>query len=426
MKQYTISTLHRTLASVLLFSQLLTSCGGVEMISPACTTSQTQQHIGLSDDIPILESSMGSPAPLATPDEQEYASDDSSQSFTSPIYTTRRGHQISLIPKGGQYLAHVQEQLPTGFIAPRYTLPVVFPKDFFPKDLTPDSYVDVVFPRPANGNKGYVFCAERGGLLGGGYICVDDEELKYAISEGYRMLVGREAETLHDWAPFIGSFVGGLSRIDLSLSRISYASSFDPGNTRSTFSRMASQITGRNIHLTNYGEAWTRIVNKARSRIEGERTLPLDPADYPTNSYEIQLRPNARDMRALIGEMDRIYLQTPVGGTVELNFRNILEPMSVQVNFKSSFYAFEREERSREERIKQEREARERQEKETREKQDKATREKHAKEERERQEKEAKERAANEAQERKERGSASHVSDGSIIEDDYKQGYYSL
>jgi hypothetical protein len=108
-------------------------------------------------------------------------------------------------------------------------------------------------------------------------------------------------------------------------------------------------------------------------------------------------------MRALIGEMDRIYLQTPVGGTVELNFRNILEPMSVQVNFKSSFYAFEREERSREERIKQEREARERQEKETREKQDKATREKHAKEERERQEKEAKERAANEAQERKEK-----------------------
>ena len=55
--------------------------------------------------------------------------------------------------------------------------------------------------------------------------------------------------------------------------------------------------------------------------------------------------------------MDRIYLRTRVGGTVELNFRNVLEPMTVQVNFKSSFYAFEREEKNKEERIKQEREA---------------------------------------------------------------------
>ena len=168
MKQYTISTLHRTLASVLLFSQLLTSCGGAEMIAPASTTPQTQQHMELSDDNPIPTSYMGSPDPLSIPDEQGYASDDSSQSFTPPTYTARRGDRIQLKKKSKEVYAEVKAQVPTGFISPLYKLPVVFQKDFFPEDLTPDAYVDVVFPRKANGNKGYVFCAEHRGLLGGG------------------------------------------------------------------------------------------------------------------------------------------------------------------------------------------------------------------------------------------------------------------
>ena len=167
MKQYTISTLHRTLASVLLFSQLLTSCGGAEMIAPASTTPQTQQHMELSDDNPIPTSYMGSPDPLSIPDEQGYASDDSSQSFTPPTYTARRGDRIQLKKKSKEVYAEVKAQVPTGFISPLYKLPVVFQKDFFPEDLTPYSYVDVVFPSHANGNKGYVFCAEHRGLLGG-------------------------------------------------------------------------------------------------------------------------------------------------------------------------------------------------------------------------------------------------------------------
>jgi sRNA-binding protein len=77
--------------------------------------------------------------------------------------------------------------------------------------------------------------------------------------------------------------------------------------------------------------------------------------------------------------------------------------MTVQVNFKSSFYAFEREEKNKEERIKQEREAQARQERETKEKQDKETREKYEKAERERKQREAQESAAREEKEKKER-----------------------
>ena len=169
MKQYTISTLHRTLASVLLFSQLLTSCGGAEMIAPACTTPQTHQHMELSDENPISASSIGSPTPLVTLDEQEYASDDSVDSFNSlPTYTTRQSHKIEFVQEGDQYVARVQEQLPLGFKSAPHILPVYIQQGFFPEDLTPDAYVDVVFPRKANGNKGYVFCAEHRGLLGGG------------------------------------------------------------------------------------------------------------------------------------------------------------------------------------------------------------------------------------------------------------------
>jgi len=307
MKKNTIPRLHRAIASGLLTTQLLTSCGGHGPILPI-QAKPPKAPVGISDDKPIAIPSIAYPPRLApgSDREQGYASDDRDHSYTFfPTYSTPEGHKIQLRENKEGYVAKVTENTPPGFKRSLPLLPVRFQQGFYPEDLRPDSYMSVVFPKPVNGNKGYVAFARHAGLLGGGYICVDDEELKYAISEGYRMLVGREAETLHDWAPFIGSFVGGLSRIDLSLQSISYPSSFDPGNTCATFSRMASQITGRNIHLTNYGEAWTRIVNQARSRIEGERTLPLDPSAYPTTSYEIQLRPNAGSMGSLIGEMDR-------------------------------------------------------------------------------------------------------------------------
>ena len=104
-----ITTLHRGIASVLLASQLLTSCGFHETVLPR-KEKLPQEIIGLLDDNPIAH-----PSTLAPASDQGYASDDSSQSFETPTYTTREGHQIQLIQKEGQCLAKVRENLPPGF-----------------------------------------------------------------------------------------------------------------------------------------------------------------------------------------------------------------------------------------------------------------------------------------------------------------------
>ena len=65
MKKHTIPTFHRALASVLLISQLLTSCGGGEIILPS-TTSPTQQNMGVLDDNSPSSPPIGSSSPLET------------------------------------------------------------------------------------------------------------------------------------------------------------------------------------------------------------------------------------------------------------------------------------------------------------------------------------------------------------------------
>ena len=169
MKKNTINMVNRSIASVLLISQILTSCGGGEIILPS-TPSPTHQNMGVSDDKSPSSLPINTPIPLAVPDSKGYDSDYSSQSFTPSTYTNRRGDRITLIPKGDKYVARVQEQLPPGFSRSPRMLPVRFQQGLFPEDLTASSYVDVVFP--AKG-KQYVFCAEHEGLLGGVFDCLD-------------------------------------------------------------------------------------------------------------------------------------------------------------------------------------------------------------------------------------------------------------
>ena len=164
MKKNTIPTFHRALASVLFIGQLLTSCGGAEVILPS-TISQTQQNIGLPDEHSPSSPPIGSPSPLSIPDAQGYSSDDSGASSNSlPTYTTRKGHQIQLIERGGEVYAEVQEQLTPGFSRSTHILPVYFQKGLYPTEF---SYVDVVLPNQYNHYNGYVICAHHRGLLGG-------------------------------------------------------------------------------------------------------------------------------------------------------------------------------------------------------------------------------------------------------------------
>ena len=124
MKKNTIPTFHRALASVLFIGQLLTSCGGAEVIAPF-PTSPAHENISYSDEHSPSAPPIDSPSPLAIPAEQGDASDYSDASFNSlPIYTTRKGHQIQLIERGGEVYAEVQEQLTPGFSVTRFGLAI--------------------------------------------------------------------------------------------------------------------------------------------------------------------------------------------------------------------------------------------------------------------------------------------------------------
>ena len=166
MKQNIITTLHRTIAYVLLTSQLLTSCCFHETIVPH-KEQPPQEIIGLSDDNPIAEPPIAYTSTLATVSDQGYAANDISQSFEIHNYTTREGHKIRLIEDGDHYVAQVEENLPTGFSSRLPLLPVHSQQGLYLENLTSFTYVEVVLPRQANDNKGYVVCVRQLGLLGG-------------------------------------------------------------------------------------------------------------------------------------------------------------------------------------------------------------------------------------------------------------------
>jgi len=206
--------------------------------------------------------------------------------------------------------------------------------------------VHVCLPTIDEEGIGYIHIQDNG-LKGGGRIRINYNELTQAIVAGYGAL-GREPETLADWSGFLGTFTEGLSSVDLALTPPNHPSMFDPGSMRSMFLYMASNITGRNVQLENYGEAWSRILNQARQQIRQKQNLNIDPSAYPRHSYTIVLLPNASKMRPFIGEMDRIY-SASIRDNVSLDFNNILGAVDVEVVLDQDFYEFENKEIERQE-----------------------------------------------------------------------------
>jgi len=263
---------------------------------------------------------------------------------------------LMLIAKGDHqvYLDNINDKKATVVAAipttvgkyPLLQLPLVYQSpniDLLSLSKQPVSYqqnrIRICFPAIDTKGIGYV-SIEDYGLKGGGRLSIDADELIQAITRGYGTL-GREPETMSDWRSFLGSFAQGLSSVDLELTSVNYRSSFDPGNMRDMFLHMARSITGRNVQLENYGEAWSNIVDQVRNIIRQHQRLSMDPSAYPRDSYTIVLIPIASKMRPFIGEMDKIYSINNSSESVRLNFANILGAVDVGVNIHASFRLFE-------------------------------------------------------------------------------------
>eukprot|EP01132_Coremiostelium_polycephalum_P003854 gene3854-4805_t len=200
--------------------------------------------------------------------------------------------------------------------------------------------VSVCLPELDPNGIGYIRICDEYGLKGGGSINIDSTDLSNAITDGYRLL-GRDPETLGDWNSFLQNFSYALARVDLCLRNPS-----DPGNMRNMFLQMACSITKRNVRLTNYEEAWINVSNHVRSKIDRYKKLSLDPSKYPSNCYWIKLVPDANKMLPFISTMDSIYM-TSVGGTVTMDFHNILGIVNVDVTLTQDFVTFESQEMER-------------------------------------------------------------------------------
>jgi hypothetical protein len=142
------------------------------------------------------------------------------------------------------------------------------------------------------------------------------------------------------------------------------------GNIRDNFIQMIRAIMQRNVRLDKYGLAWYNLIREVRNQINQKKQLPLDPAQYPLDSYSIILKPNADKMIPLIGEMDKLY-KARLNSNIDLDFSKLLGFADVEVNFESSFYEFEQKKLEElAERSRQEQEQREKEEKMKREKED--------------------------------------------------------
>ncbi|ACE05773.1 hypothetical protein Aasi_0346 [Candidatus Amoebophilus asiaticus 5a2] len=265
----------------------------------------------------------------------------------SPLMLIAKGgHQVYVDHASGEK-AIVVANVPTKSDKyHRLQLPLVYQSaniDLLSLSKQPVSYqqnrVRICFPSVDTKGIGYV-SVEDYGLKGGGRLSIDADEIIQAITRGYGTL-GREPETMADWRSFLITFAQGLSSINLELTSVNNPSSFDPGNMRNIFLHMARSITGRNVQLENYGEAWSSIVGQARNKLRQHQRLNIDPSAYPRDSYTIVLRPNASRMRPFIGEMDRIYSTSNASESVRLNFDNILGAVDVEINLEATFRFFE-------------------------------------------------------------------------------------
>ncbi|EAL67009.1 hypothetical protein DDB_G0280935 [Dictyostelium discoideum AX4] len=269
---------------------------------------------------------------------------------------------IQLIAKGGHviYLNHPNAQVATL----KVQLPDTAPSTLeLPLQITPaidvkqlaisthdyqKNRVKVCVPRLDPKGKGYVRIEAYGLKGGSGGIELDTEKLITDIVSGFH-LVGMQpsSEMINSWRPFLRDFSTTLSNMTLDLkdtpSPMSI-NSYDPGNYRSTFERIASHATNRRITLTRYGAAYLHIVSQIRTKIKQQQSLPIDPVEYPSHSYTVSLQPNLLHMLPLVASLNHLYA-TPIGGEFTFDVGSLMQIAQVAVCFHPAFLNFENSKR---------------------------------------------------------------------------------
>ncbi|KAF2069334.1 hypothetical protein CYY_009349 [Polysphondylium violaceum] len=209
--------------------------------------------------------------------------------------------------------------------------------------------VKVCFPQLDPKGIGYVHIEEYGLNGGAGGIGMDTEKLITDIVSGFNLVGMRPStEMIQSWRPFISDFSTTLSNMTLDLkdtpSPMS-VDSYDPGNYRSTFERIASQATNRRITLTRYGVAYLYIVGQIRSKIKQQQSLSIDPVEYPSHSYSVSLQPNLLQMLPLVATLNHLYA-TPIGGEFTFDIGSLAQIANVNLRFHPAFLDFENSKRT--------------------------------------------------------------------------------
>jgi peptidoglycan LD-endopeptidase CwlK len=362
-----ITTTQRTMAYLLLGSQLLTSCGINNTILPSKEEERTVQQEKNIEKIIMQEE--------PTQEEQE-ANQEQIVDIPTELAIDKKTDFFEFQAKGG-YQVIIQEgaskaivKETIGTFSREQELTIHNPANEDLKNLSQQGKLSQQYKVHVYPGQHVLF--GRLGLDGGvKSIRVDVQEVIDGVKGGYGKL-NRQAETLTAWMPFINAFTSALRSINFTLQLPSDPTTLNPGNIRDQFIQMTSQIMQRNVSLDNYGVAWYNLISQVRNQINREKHLDLDPAQYPLDSYSITLKPNADKMVPLIGEMDKLY-KAKLNSNVGLDFAKILGFADVVVNFEGSFYEFEQkkqEELVERKRQEQEREQREKEEKLKREKEE--------------------------------------------------------
>jgi hypothetical protein len=353
-----ITTTQRTIAYLLLGSQLLTSCGINNTILPSKDEERTVQQekniekIIIQQEIIKEEQEINQTQIVGIP--TELAIDKKTDFFE---FQTKDGYQVSI--QDGASKAIVKETI--GNFSREQVLPVYNPSN---RDLREIARQDKLSQQyKVRLRPGHVLIGELGLAGGVKSMRVDVPEVLNGVKGGYAKL-NRQAETLTAWMPFINAFTSALSHINFTLQLPSDPSTLNPGNIRDQFVQMTRTIMQRNVQLDNYGLAWYNLISEVRNQINREKHLDLDPAQYPLDSYSITLKPNVDKMIPLIGEMDKLY-EAKLNSNVSLDFTKLLGFADVVVNLEGSFYEFEQkkqEELAERRHQEQEREQREKEE----------------------------------------------------------------
>jgi hypothetical protein len=390
-----VTTSQRAIAYALLVSQLLTSCGWNETILPSKKQEGTIQQEKIRNEVPIVDLSteLVEKTSLVSFSAEESERTMSIQSTLSPtsytnsqevtssplILQAKGGHQVTVNDHGSR--ATVQERVQPPFQRTPLTLPIRKAPQVNLQHLAQqekkvqERLVQVVFPEqvksckqqvgsPINGpyQQGYVLIAEQGLKGGAPGIRLDIDNLIKTIADGYRTVGMKHLIQESIWRSMLNELANIFAQIPIDFSPIKgpvSPSTLDPGNVKTSFEAISSKYTGRNVRLDNYGygSAYVHIISQVRNQITQKQSINIDPAKYPSSSYDIYLKASSNlfNMFPLAMEAQKI-THTSLNGTVTFDLGNLLNVVEVEVRFNSSFGDFERREREQQEKERKEKE----------------------------------------------------------------------